>query len=89
MSWELEDLVAGIEWKEVEQEGENPIWVENIEDIKHLWTTAMIPFRAWGCFQLDLQTIIKSSTSRLDKFEMLSPFPGGLYIFLHKKRPGL
>ena len=33
VSWELEDLVAGVEWKEVEQEGQNPVWVENIEDI--------------------------------------------------------
>ena len=81
--------MAGVEWKEVEQEGQNPVWVENIEDIKHLWTTAMIPFRAWGCFQLDLLRIIKSSTSRLDQFQISSAFPGGLFIFLHKKDQAL
>ena len=79
VTWQVEDLVASLEWEEV-----GAGWqILNIADMGHLWTLASRgPFH-YGCYKLDLGKI-KNSTARLSQVVVNSRFPAGIHLLLHK-----
>ena len=78
MAWQVEDLLAGLSWYEVDSDFQQV----DIADIKQHWHPAnWNPFNG-RCYSLNLAKI-KTTSERLKKVTVYGRFAGGLRLYLH------